>query len=68
MERKRELGTEESGRSRFGKDEEVDLAIGRRIYFSLSLRFRNGKFVETGNQFWFPDDVTLGYIIGKKDH
>ena len=27
--------------------------------------FRDGQFVESGNQFWFPDDVTLGYIIGK---
>ena len=27
--------------------------------------FRNGKFIETGNRFWFPDDVTIGYIIGK---
>ena len=26
---------------------------------------RDGKFVEAGNQFWFPDDVTLGYIIGR---
>ena len=26
---------------------------------------RDGKFVEAGNQFWFPDDVTLGYIIGE---
>ena len=26
---------------------------------------RDGKFVEAGNQFWFPDDVTLGFIIGK---
>ena len=25
--------------------------------------FSDGKFVEAGNQFWFPDDVTLGYII-----
>ena len=25
---------------------------------------RDGKFVEAGNQFWFPDDVTLGFIIG----
>ena len=27
--------------------------------------FRNGNFVNAGNKFWFPDDVTLGYIIGK---
>ncbi len=26
--------------------------------------YRDGKFVETGAHFWFPDDVTLGYIIG----
>ena len=26
---------------------------------------RNGKFIETGNRFWFPDVVTIGYIIGK---
>ena len=33
----------------------------------LSFTFsRNGKFVETGEHFWFPDDVTLGYIIGTR--
>ena len=26
---------------------------------------RNGAFLETGNHFWYPDDVTLGYIIGE---
>jgi len=26
----------------------------------------DGKFVEAGNQFWFPDDVTLGFIIESK--
>ena len=31
---------------------------------SLTHSSRNGKFVETGEHFWFPDDVTLGYIIG----
>ena len=25
----------------------------------------NGKLVRTGQEFWFPDDVTIGYIIGK---
>lgn len=25
--------------------------------------FSNGKLVRTGEEFWFPDDVTLGYII-----
>lgn len=24
----------------------------------------NGKLVRTGEEFWFPDDVTIGYIIG----
>lgn len=26
--------------------------------------FSHGKFVEAGEKFWFPDDVTMGYIIG----
>ena len=34
------------------------------ILILFSNNFRDGKFVEAGNQFWFPDDVTLGYIIG----
>ena len=33
-------------------------------YYISQLYFSDGKFVEAGNQFWFPDDVTLGYIIG----
>ena len=30
------------------------------------MNYREGRFVEAGNRFWFPDDVTLGYIIGIK--
>ena len=31
----------------------------------LKFHSSNGKLVRTGEEFWFPDDVTLGYIIGK---
>ena len=37
------------------------------LLLSFTFTFsRNGKFVETGEHFWFPDDVTLGYIIGTR--
>ena len=29
------------------------------------LNCSDGKFVETGEQFWYPDDMTIGFIIGK---
>ena len=32
-----------------------------KIFFISS----DGKFLETGAHFWFPDDVTLGFIIGE---
>ena len=35
------------------------------IFKTKIIFFRNGKFAETGQQFYFPDDVNLGYIIGK---
>lgn len=30
----------------------------------LEFHSSNGKLVRTGEEFWFPDDVTIGYIIG----
>ena len=30
------------------------------------VNYRSGAFVETGSHFWYPDDVTLGYIIGER--
>ena len=29
----------------------------------LKFHSSNGKLVRTGEEFWFPDDVTIGYII-----
>ena len=37
-----------------------EVLLLKNIYY-----FRDGKFAETGQQFYFPDDVNLGYIIGK---
>lgn len=40
--------------------------ISRTLAMKMAPFAVDGKFVEAGNQFWFPDDVTLGYIIEHK--
>merc|ERR1712110_452365 len=37
--------------------------VSRTLAMKMAPYAVDGKFVEAGNQFWFPDDVTLGYII-----
>ncbi|TRY68616.1 hypothetical protein TCAL_03222 [Tigriopus californicus] len=37
--------------------------VSRTLALKMAPYAGNGKFVETGDQFWFPDDVTLGYIV-----
>lgn len=37
--------------------------VSRTMALKMAPFAANGKFVETGEHFWFPDDVTLGYII-----
>lgn len=37
--------------------------LSRAMALKMSPFAGNGKFVEAGNRYWFPDDVTLGYII-----
>lgn len=40
--------------------------VSRTLAMKMAPYAVDGKFVEAGNQFWFPDDVTLGYIIEHK--
>lgn len=37
--------------------------VSRTLAMKMAPFAVDGKFVEAGNQFWLPDDVTLGYII-----
>jgi len=40
--------------------------VSRTLAMKMAPFAVDGKFVEAGNQFWFPDDVTMGYIIEHK--
>jgi len=40
--------------------------VSRTLAMKMAPYAVDGKFVEAGNQFWFPDDVTLGFIIEHK--
>jgi len=37
--------------------------ISRTMALKMAPYAANGKLVRTGEEFWFPDDVTIGYII-----
>ncbi|XP_023331863.1 beta-1,3-N-acetylglucosaminyltransferase manic fringe [Eurytemora carolleeae] len=40
--------------------------VSRVLALKMAPHAGDRQFVESGNQFWFPDDVTLGYIIDTK--
>jgi len=37
--------------------------VSRTLALKMAPYAADGRFVEAGNRFWFPDDVTFGYIV-----
>ncbi|XP_040570024.1 beta-1,3-N-acetylglucosaminyltransferase manic fringe [Lepeophtheirus salmonis] len=37
--------------------------VTRTMVLKMAPYASGGKFIETGDKFWFPDDVTFGYIV-----